>query len=188
MPMNEYGEIIRNSSPPPPIQPDNNNNRNNRNRNHSGGGSRGIAIVLGIIIFVVAIGFIDNVTSNNYSGGNRQNTVSNYGKNTKIVYGDPDDGSYKNVDEYILPSSNSEYISYSDLSGLSQTEVSLARNEIYARHGRKFTSDSIRAYFESQSWYKPRINPDDFSESVFNKYEKKNIDTIVKYEKDKGWK
>lgn len=183
MPMNEYGEIIRNSSPPPPIPPE---NHNNRNRNHSGGG-RGIAIVLGIIIFVVAIGFIDNMTSNNYSGGNRQNTVSNY-KNMKIVYGDSDGGSSRYSDAYILPSSDSEYISYSDLSGLSQTEVSLARNEIYARHGRKFTVDSIKKYFESQSWYKPRINPDDFSESVFNKYEKKNIDTIVKYEKDKGWR
>ena len=187
MPMNEYGEIIRNSSPPPPIPPENHNNRNNRNRNHSGGG-RGIAIVWGIIIFVVAIWFIDNMTSNNYSGGNRQNTVSNYGKNIKIVYGDSDGGSSRYSDAYILPSSDSEYISYSDLSGLSQTEVSLARNEIYARHGRKFTVDSIKKYFESQSWYQPRINPDDFSESVFNKYEKKNIDTIVKYEKDKGWR
>lgn len=90
--------------------------------------------------------------------------------------------------EYILPYSDSSYISYSDLYNLSQTEVSLARNEIYARHGRKFNTDFIREYFESKTWYEPYIDPDDFSESVFNEYEKENIKTIVNYEKDKGWK
>ena len=72
-------------------------------------------------------------------------------------------------DDYILPVSDSEYISDSDLSGLSKREVLLARNEIYARHGRKFTLDYVREYFESKSWYSPRINPEDFSDSVFNK-------------------
>ena len=90
-------------------------------------------------------------------------------------------------DDYILPVSDSEYISYSDLSGLSKREVLLARNEIYARHGRKFTLDYVREYFESKSWYSPRINPEDFSDSVFNKYEKANILTIVQYEELKGW-
>ncbi len=91
-------------------------------------------------------------------------------------------------DEYILPNSDSSYISYSDLYGLSQTEVALARNEIYARHGRKFSKDSIRKYFESKSWYKPYIDPADFSDSVFNIYEKSNIKTILDYEKEKGWR
>ena len=36
----------------------------------------------------------------------------------------------------------------------------LMRNEIYARHGEKFTSDpSIQAYFDSQPWYKASANP-----------------------------
>lgn len=49
MPMNEYGEIIRNSSPPPPI-PNSPNNHNNPN------GKSGIAIVIGIaILFIVLL-------------------------------------------------------------------------------------------------------------------------------------
>lgn len=156
MPMNEYGEIIRNSSPPPPIQPRDTNN-NNRNNNSNSGGS-GCAIIVGIIILVAIIGFIIYVTNNSENS------------------------------EYIIPFSDSTYISYSDLSGFTQTEVMLARNEIYARHGRKFNTDSIREYFESKSWYYPQYNPDDFSESVFNQYEKENIKTIVAYEQEKGWK
>ena len=142
----------------------------------------------------------NNKNNTNYSSSNSQSTTTNYDQNVEttspaqdnsdqdIYYEEADDDSYEYLDEYILPYSDSEYISYSELSGLSQTEVSLARNEIYARHGRKFTTDSIREYFETKSWYNPHINPDDFSESVFNKYEKENINTIVKYEKEKGWK
>ena len=36
MPMNEYGEIIRNSSPPPPIPPVNNNRNSNNGPTGSG--------------------------------------------------------------------------------------------------------------------------------------------------------
>ena len=53
MPMNEYGEIIRNSSPPPPIPPTN----NNRNSNNNPKGS-GIALVIGIAILVAAISLL----------------------------------------------------------------------------------------------------------------------------------
>lgn len=197
MPMNEYGEIIRNSSPPPPIPSGNNNNHNNNSNNNSSGGSF-IAIIVGIVILVAVIWLIASATnsnnSNKYSSNTSQNTTANYTSQPQVTdepdtyYEEPEVVEEEYSDEYILPYSDSEYISYSDLYGLSQTEVSLARNEIYARHGRKFNTDSIRQYFESQSWYNPRINPDDFSESVFNNYEKENIKTIVNYEKEKGWK
>lgn len=177
MPMNEYGEIIRNSTPPPPVQP-----RNTNNNNNSGGGGSGVPIIVGIIILIAIIGFIIHATNNNEHSSNQnsnQNAVSSY------------DDSYYNDDtssDYIIPFSDSEYISYSDLYGLSQTEVTLARNEIYARHGRMFNTDLIRKYFESKSWYCPQYSPDDFSESVFNQYEKENIKTIVAYEQEKGWR
>lgn len=185
MPMNEYGEIIRNSTTPPPIQSRNTNNSGNNN--NRGGGS-GSAIIVGIIILIAIIGFIIHATNNENSSNQNgnQDTVSSYDDNSNS-----DTDSYYNNDassEYIIPFSDSEYISYSDLYGLSQTEVTLARNEIYARHGRKFTTDSIREYFESKSWYYPQYSPDDFSESVFNQYEKENLKTIVAYEQEKGWR
>ena len=75
-----------------------------------------------------------------------------------------------------------------DLEKLSKDECSLARNEIYARHGRKFKDESIQAYFDSCSWYKGETEPEDFDESTLNVFEKANRDLISKYEKEKGYR
>ena len=85
--------------------------------------------------------------------------------------------------DYICPDSASRYLTESDLAGLSDWELLLARNEIYARHGRKFDDPDIRAYFESKSWYKGTVDPDDFNVGVFNDYELKNIEFIQAHEK-----
>lgn len=184
MPMNEYGEIIRNSSPPPSLSPRNDRNNNDNN----GGGSSIIAIVIGIVILIIIIWFIANAadqkTNDDYSANSPDNNLE-YSQNVDSSVGD---GENIVSSEYILPNSDSEYISYSDLDGLTQEQVMLARNEIYARRGRKFDTDSIREYFESKSWYKPTYAPDDFSDTVFNDYEKENINTIVNYETEKGWR
>ncbi len=83
---------------------------------------------------------------------------------------------------YIIPDSNSRYLSVSDLKGLSSSELRLARNEIYARHGRTFDDSGVQNYFNSQSWYKGTISPDAFSESMLNAYEKANVELIRQYE------
>ena len=41
----------------------------------------------------------------------------------------------------------------SDLAGHSNWMLTLMRNEIYARHGRTFVTNSIQQYFDRQSWY-----------------------------------
>ena len=41
-------------------------------------------------------------------------------------------------DEYIIPYSNTRYLTDADLDSLSEWDLKLARNEIYARHGRRF--------------------------------------------------
>lgn len=58
-------------------------------------------------------------------------------------------------DGYILPDSASRVYSVSELQslGLSRTQLTLAKNEIYARHGRGFATAWIRNYFQSKSWY-----------------------------------
>lgn len=83
---------------------------------------------------------------------------------------------------YILPDSSSRILSDSEVSGLSKEELRLARNEIFARHGRKFDDAQLQSYFESKSWYNGTIDPDDFSESMLSEIEKKNIELIKKYE------
>ena len=84
--------------------------------------------------------------------------------------------------EYILPDSSQRVLADSEVSGLSKQELRLARNEIYARHGRRFDDQELQNYFNSKSWYSGTINPSDFSESLLSSTEKNNIDTIKKYE------
>ena len=94
------------------------------------------------------------------------------------------------VSEYILPDSSSRYLTEEDLKSLSQTEVCLARNEIFARYGRKFQTAWIREYFLGTSWYEERYEPAEFdaiSNDIFNEYEKENIRLIVAYEAKMGY-
>lgn len=84
--------------------------------------------------------------------------------------------------DYILPNSSTTYLTYSDIAGLSSSQLRLARNEIYARHGRKFDDSELQAYFNSKSWYVGYIDPEDFSDSMLSDIEKSNIDLIKAYE------
>ncbi|HIE51613.1 MAG TPA: YARHG domain-containing protein [Armatimonadetes bacterium] len=45
-------------------------------------------------------------------------------------------------------------LSEADLVGRPRDELRLMRNEIYARHGLRFRSKELQAYFEQQPWYK----------------------------------
>ena len=71
--------------------------------------------------------------------------------------------------------------------GLTREQLRLARNEIYARHGRKFKDAALDEYFRSKSWYMPTIEPDNFNENVFNDYEIANRKLIADYEKKMGY-
>ncbi|MCD8145014.1 MAG: BspA family leucine-rich repeat surface protein, partial [Oscillospiraceae bacterium] len=79
------------------------------------------------------------------------------------------------ADDYILPTSSTAYLSESDLEGLTQEELRYARNEIYARHGRKFDDAELQAYFDAKSWYSGTVEAADFSEDMLNEYEKANL-------------
>lgn len=92
------------------------------------------------------------------------------------------------VREYILPESDSVFLSMEDLEGLSAEECRLARNEIYARHGRLFTDEMLQEYFYSLDWYEGTVEADEFDESVLNEYETANRDLIVMYEKEQGYR
>lgn len=77
-------------------------------------------------------------------------------------------------DEYIISNSNSAYLNQEDIKNLSAEELRIARNEIYARHGRIFQSQDLQEYFESKDWYHGTTEPSDFEESLLNDFEKKN--------------
>jgi hypothetical protein len=58
-------------------------------------------------------------------------------------------------------------------------ELRLLRNEIYARHGRKFNSSDLNRYFSQYKWYKPS---DLYNDSCLSKNEIAFIEKIKSYE------
>lgn len=88
---------------------------------------------------------------------------------------------------YVLPDSASRLYSADELSGLSDWQLYIARNEIYARHGREFRNQDLQDYFNGQSWYTPLYSPDQFdSMGLLSSIEQQNASTILSVEKARG--
>ena len=90
--------------------------------------------------------------------------------------------------DYILSGSDRKFLTKDDLKNLNADTCRLARNELYARHGRMFDDAVLQNYFNSKTWYRGTIKPEDFTESMLNSYEIYNRDLIVEYEKEKGYR
>lgn len=88
------------------------------------------------------------------------------------------DGVRTNPDEFVLPLSSTVRLNGDELLNFSDNELLIARNEIYARHGRKFNDYYLSRYFESRSWYEGNVSPADFDAAVLGEIEKENIKTI----------
>lgn len=90
--------------------------------------------------------------------------------------------------DYILPDSSSRALSIQDLSGLTKEECRIARNEIYARYGRRFDDAELQAYFDGKDWYRGSIDASDFNDDYLSELEKANRDLIVEYEAAMGYR
>lgn len=97
-----------------------------------------------------------------------------------------DKESEEDEDSYIIEESNQRYLTDADVKDLSLREINYAKNEIYARHGRKFQSPELQNYFNSKTWYEGKYEPSDFDQhysgTVLNDYEKKNADFLREVE------
>ena len=90
--------------------------------------------------------------------------------------------------EYFFPESSNRYLTDEEISNYTSDQLELAKNEIYARHGRQFVTDYIADYFNSKSWYQGTIDPETFDAeqgSIFNEYEIANINKIQQWEDQK---
>ncbi|MCR4762599.1 MAG: YARHG domain-containing protein [Lachnospiraceae bacterium] len=86
--------------------------------------------------------------------------------------------------DYILTESSRRPLTDNDLKNLSREQLRLARNEIVARHGRKFQDEELQAYFDSKGWYRGTIWPDDFDITKrLTETERDNMEFIQKHEK-----
>lgn len=156
-------------------------------RSISPGTKATLAIIFALFLFI----FVNNISKSN----NNITPPINIIENTDTTrYPEINSETEENIEisnedsGFILPNSNEVYITRSYLESLSQDQLRIARNEIYARYGRKFKDDSLQNYFNSQSWYLGTINPDAFSENIMNDFALANINLISSYEKEMGYK
>jgi hypothetical protein len=71
-----------------------------------------------------------------------------------------------------------------ELDYLPEWDLMVARNAIYARHGRIFQHKPLQDYFSSFPWYKP--NPK-YHDGLLSELEKYNANVILQLEKKKGY-
>lgn len=57
--------------------------------------------------------------------------------------------------------------------------IHLAKNEIYARHGYIFADKDLYNYFMGCIWYSPISDSANFDDSVFNEYERANLEILA---------
>ena len=84
-----------------------------------------------------------------------------------------------NVDEgFIFPDSDRRRLTVGELRGLSADQLRIARNEIFARRGRYFKDEMLKAHFSQLSWYRP-----DRWDVTLNAIEQANVTLIRSLEK-----
>lgn len=131
-----------------------------------------------------------NTSSSTDTQEKPETTINNYyyyGSNGNAAQND-DYYSLAGYDTYLWPT-DTQYISYADLNGLSKDTVAAIRNEIYARHGYAFQTKRWRDYFAAKSWYyRDETCTENTVDARLNSIERSNRDTIVAYEESRGWR
>ncbi|MDD6436359.1 MAG: YARHG domain-containing protein [Clostridiales bacterium] len=190
---------LDNGAAPRPV-----NNRAGGANDKKPGGNTGkiIAIVLGIIILAGVIGFggyfvaskvlgaestDEESEDRDYDRSSTRRTAEKDSKDEEKEEEQEEKAEEEHVEEeeeseYILPNSSSAYITEADLAGLSEWEIRVARNEVFARHGLMFKDSSLQSYFNGKSWYYGTVPAGTDMTSSLNQYEKSNIELISAYE------
>ena len=98
-----------------------------------------------------------------------------FGTGWPDVYGEQDSS-------FVIPDSDSRYLTQEEVAAYSDEKLRLARNEIYARHGRIFEASDLAAYFGHRPWYQPTVPGDEFDDSVLNQWERANVELLLQEE------
>ena len=85
-------------------------------------------------------------------------------------------------DEYVIWYSSQIKLSENDFFLLDSEELRIARNEIFARHGRIFDSEDLQKHFDGCSWYEGTISGKDFDMGVLSEFEQYNLKAIAAQE------
>jgi hypothetical protein len=76
-----------------------------------------------------------------------------------------------------FPDSSTRLIAPAELETMGPATLKIARNEIFARKGRRFKDPWLREWFGRYAWYRPR-----FDEVRLNRIEQQNVTTIRRAE------
>lgn len=77
-----------------------------------------------------------------------------------------------------------KYYTEEDFVDVPPTVIHLAKNEIYAKHGYIFKSEDLNNYFLGCAWYTPTCTAEEFDDSVFNEYERANLELLARLDKE----
>ncbi len=131
--------------------------------------------------------FLSNNDDTGYSRDTEYQSYDENGNDYGYVYDGDDFKSGGLVtshwDDFIIGWSDSSRLTESDICRLTPIELTYARNEIYARHGRRFNSTELQDYFDSKWWY---TIDDDFEDSDLSALEKANAELIRNYQERTG--
>lgn len=180
-------------------------NKTFQTKSKGNGDKKSIFIVIGIFFVAALVGFLVKGMMNPPASGNNPDYVQNENAEDEMNQEQMDEESNTEGDSelpvvdtteenvlpqgYLLAESNTRLLTVRDLEGFTAEQCRIARNEIYARHGRIFKDEALAAHFGACDWYRPTIQPEAFNEeAVLNQYEKANRDLIVDYEKAKGYR
>lgn len=93
-------------------------------------------------------------------------------------------GIHCDAEEYVLPTSSIFPLTQDMLTNLSDNDLWIARNEIYARHGRQFNNSYLQYYFNRCTWYEATTPAEQFEESALSQTERDNIKLLTAAEQE----
>jgi N-acetylmuramoyl-L-alanine amidase len=94
----------------------------------------------------------------------------------------------KPAKDELLPESRTRNLTDADLKGKSAWDLTLIRNEIYARHGYIFKRAELSNHFKKRSWYKPVTGDQDRVWRLMSDIERRNVEFIQEYQNRSGLK
>lgn len=85
------------------------------------------------------------------------------------------------ISNVVEPLYHTDMMSYSkeDFENVPSLIIYIAKNEIYARNGYIFKNQDLNHYFMGQLWYQPTTSSDKFDDTIFNEYEKENLQLLA---------
>lgn len=93
-------------------------------------------------------------------------------------------GIHYDAEEYVLPTSGILPLKRDGLMNFSDNDLWIARNEIYARHGRQFNNEYLQRHFDQCTWYEGTVAAEEFQESDLSQIEKDNIKLLTAAEQE----